>query len=294
MIPFADALRAGPVILMDGAMATELFKRGLAFTDPPERWNLERPEAIRDVHESFLAAGSTCILTNTFQANSIALARHGLENQLEDIVEKAVRIARDAAGSGRYVLASIGPVGVPYDASFLDRIIPALAGVDGILLETFSDSDVMWLVKYGVLPRLGEKQIPVLVSMSFAKSASGVIGSLAGLSAVAVARLASQYGLAGIGLNCGKDMALADATSVVADYRKTTELPVFARPNAGTPAETADGLVYPLQATDFAAWVPEMMRQGVRMIGGCCGSTPATITAMREVIDRWSGAEEVW
>jgi methionine synthase I (cobalamin-dependent) len=294
MTPFSDALCAGPAILMDGGMATELFKKGLAFSDPPERWNLDRPEAVQDVHESFLAAGSTCILTNTFQANPIALARHGLESRVEEIIEKAVQIARNAAGPERYVLASIGPIGVPYNSSFLDRMIPACAGVDGILLETFSDSDAMWLVKYGILPRLGELNIPVLVSMSYLKNGAGIIGSLGGLSAVTVGRLAAQYGVSGIGLNCGKDMALSDATAVVADYRQNTELPVIARPNAGTPTHTPDGLIYPLQANDFAAWVPEMMRAGVRMLGGCCGTTPEIIGAMRAVMERWSGAEEVW
>ncbi len=294
MLPLTDALRSGPVILMDGAMATELYKKGLTFAEPPEKWNLERPEAICEVHESYLAAGATCILTNTFQANPQALARHGLETRLREIVEKAVRLASEARGPQRYVLASIGPGGKPYDHSWLEQIIPALDGVDGILLETFGDIDVFSLVKYGVLPRLSETKIPVFVSMSYARSDDGVLSSLAGQSPLAVARLAAQYGVSALGLNCGKDTSLADASSILAEYRKASDIPVFARPNAGTPTETTSGLEYPLQAADFAAWTPEMIRQGVRLLGGCCGTTPATIAAMREVVDRWCGAEEVW
>src|SRR5262249_46484554 len=111
----------------------------------------------------------------------------------------------------------------------------------------------------------------------------------------AIARLADQYGVSALGMNCGKDMQLADATTVIASYRKTTGLPLFARPNAGTPEQIASGLRYPLQDVDFAAWVSEMMREGgIRMVGGCCGTTPATIAAMHDVLDQWSGAAEVW
>jgi 5-methyltetrahydrofolate--homocysteine methyltransferase len=294
MRPLSDALGGGPVILMDGAMATELFKKGLPFTEPPEKWNLERLAAVREVHEAYLAAGATCLLTNTFQANPIALARHGLESRLPEIVEQAVRLARDARGPDRYVLASIGPGGKPYDHSWLEHILPAFDGVDGILLETFGDVDAFWLVKYGVLPRLGEKQIPVLVSISYTSNGAGVVSSLAGQSPLAVARLAAQYGVSAFGINCGKDTGLGEASAIIAEYRKAGDMPLFARPNAGTPTETPAGLVYPLQPADFAAWTPDMIRQGVRLLGGCCGTTPATIAAMREVMDRWSGAEEVW
>ena len=295
MIPFADALRSGPVLLMDGGMATELFKQGLGFDEPAEAWNLSRPETVRGVHEAYLAAGATCILANTFQANPRALARHGLENRLHEILEAGVRIAREARGLNRYVLASIGPLGVPYDSAFLDRVIPCLDGVDGILLETFGDVDALWLVKYGVLPRLADKNIPVLLSMSYARSELGVIGTLAGQSADAIARMAVQYELSALGLNCGgTEMRLADATTVIREYCQATKLPTFARPNAGTPIQTANGLEFPKLSADFANWVPEVLREGIRMVGGCCGTTPQTIAVMRQVLDRWSGAEEVW
>jgi methionine synthase I (cobalamin-dependent) len=275
-------------------MATELFKKGLPFDQPAEAWNLIRPEAVREVHESYLAAGARCILANTFQANAVALAKHGLKDKLEEILRAGVRLAREARGPDRYVLATIGPLGTAYDNTAFERIISSLDGVDGILLETFSDVDALWLAKYGVLPRLGEKKVPVLLSISYLKNASGTIGSRAGQSADAFASQAAQYGLNALGLNCGKGMGLADATSVIRDYRNATELPLFARPNAGTPQQTPEGLIYSLQPADFAAWVSDVMRLGIRLVGGCCGTTPATIAAMRQVLDRWSGAEEVW
>jgi 5-methyltetrahydrofolate--homocysteine methyltransferase len=169
-----------------------------------------------------------------------------------------------------------------------------LEDVDGILPETFGDADALWLAKYGVPPRLAEKSLPILLSISYARSGSGTIGSLAGQSANAFARQAAHYGLSALGLNCGKDMRLEDATAVIRDYGNATDLPLFARPNAGTPEQTSDTLIYPLQPADFAAWVSEVMRLGIRMMGGCCGTTPATIAAMRVELERWSGAEEVW
>lgn len=293
MIPFPEALRSGPVLLMDGGMATELFKRGLRFEEPPEAWNLDRPDTIREVHEAYLAAGANCILTNTFQANPIALGKHGLENRLEEVVKAAVRIAREAHGPERYVLGSIGPLGKPYDSTGCDRIIAALDGVDGILLETFGDVDAFWLVKYGIRPALAEKNVPLLLSFTYARSESGTIASLGGQSADALARMAPQYGVSALGLNCG-NMSLADATGVIRAYRAATNLPLFAHPNAGTPAVNGNQLDFPLQAVDFAAWVSDVVREGTRMIGGCCGTTPQTIAAMREVLERWSGAEEVF
>jgi methionine synthase I (cobalamin-dependent) len=293
VIPFLQALQGGPVLLLDGGMATELFKRGLAFDKPAESWNLERPDAVREVHESYLAAGANCILTNTFQANPRALAKHGLESQLEAFIKAAVRIAREPSGPERYVLASIGPLGRPYDNTGCDRIVRALDGVDGIMLETFGDIDAFWLVKYGILPALAEKEIPVLLSFTFSRKDRGPIASLAGQSADALARMAPSYGVSALGLNCG-GMSLADAASVIRAYRAATDLPLFAHPNAGTPAVNGNQLDFPLQPADFASWVSDVVREGIRMIGGCCGTTPQTIAAMREVLERWSGAEEVF
>jgi methionine synthase I (cobalamin-dependent) len=293
VIPFSDAIRTGPVLLLDGGMATELFKRGLAFDEQAEKWNLERPDAVREVHEAYLAAGANCILTNTFQANPTALARNELDNRLEELIQAAVRIAREARGPDRYVLGSIGPLGMPYDSTACDRILAALDGVDGIMLETFGDVDAFWLVKYGIPPALAEKKIPVLLSFTFKRSDSGAIASLAGQSADAIARLAPQYGVSALGLNCG-NMLLQDATAVVRAYRAATDLPLFAHPNAGTPTVEGNQLVFPLQAADFASWVSDVVREGIRMVGGCCGTTPKTIAAMHDVLERWSGAEEVF
>ena len=202
-------------------------------------------------------------------------------------MKAAVRIARDARGPERYVLGSIGPLGTPYDKTGCDRIVAALDGVDGIMLETFGDVDAFWLVKYGILPALAEKKLPVLLSFTFKSSDSGTIASLAGQSADALARMAPQYGVSALGLNCGS-MPLEDATSVVRAYRAATDLLLFAHPNAGTPNVNGNRLEFPLQPTDFAAWF-EAVREGDSHGRRLLWNDAANHAAMHDVLERWSG-----
>ena len=110
MADFLQTLRSGPVLLMDGAMGTELQRAGLGEGECGEGWNLTQPERVRAVHRSYILSGALCLLTNTFQSNPLALARHGLADRLEEINHAAVGIARSVCGAGHFVLASIGPV----------------------------------------------------------------------------------------------------------------------------------------------------------------------------------------
>src|SRR5262245_19356851 len=134
-------LESPRVLLMDGAMSTELQKRGWKPGQCAESWNLTRQEVVRGVHRSYRDAGATCILTNTFQAHPLALARHGQEEQLEEIITAGVRLARNVAGSTGVVLGDIGPIhdanGEEFgDLGALDRVVSAFEGVEGLLLET--------------------------------------------------------------------------------------------------------------------------------------------------------------
>lgn len=290
----AERLEAGPLILMDGAMATELFKIGLAPGESSAAWNLSHPDKVRQVHEAYLAAGASCLLTNTFDGNTNNLKRYGLESSAGEILEAGVRLAREAAGPGNYVLASIGPGGDAYHGGWLASMIPHLRGADGILLETFSDIDAFWLVKYVCAPALAEKSIPVLLSITYERTDKGRLTTRGGQSADAIARMAVNYGIAALGVNCGRNMHLEDHAAVVKAYREVCALPIFVRPNAGTPVQDGSGFSYPNTPADFGSWATEMIRLGVRMLGGCCGTGPAHIAAMREVMDRWMRNEEVW
>src|SRR5262245_57518579 len=114
MSRFGEALRRGRVVLMDGAMGTELLRDGLQPGECPELWNLTHPERVLTIHRAYVAAGAECLLTNTFQANPLALRRHGLADRLEEIVRAGVELARSAAGPERFVLADIGPFASPF------------------------------------------------------------------------------------------------------------------------------------------------------------------------------------
>ena len=139
---FLDALRSGRVLLMDGAMGTELQRAGLKPGECGELWNLTHPEKVRAIHQAYVDAGAEVLLTNTFQANPAALARHDLDGQLGMICQVAVDLAREAAGPDRWVLADVGPC--PSEEEFTDDCQPsstriAAAGPDGFLVETCSD-----------------------------------------------------------------------------------------------------------------------------------------------------------
>src|SRR5262245_52012029 len=166
---FLDALNSGRVLLMAGAMGSELQRLGLALPSRPEDWNLERPDVVWAIHQSYVGAGADVLLTNTFQANDVALAERS-PDFLTRTFRSAVRLARDVAGP-RFVLADVGPIVAPGGVEFPEPAdlgdLVALAGeeCDGILLETCSTMRVQHAVE-----RMAQAGLPVLLSLCFRKS----------------------------------------------------------------------------------------------------------------------------
>jgi 5-methyltetrahydrofolate--homocysteine methyltransferase len=289
MSRFLDALRSGRVLLMDGAMGTELQRAGLRPGECGELWNLTHPEKVRAIHQAYVDAGAEVLLTNTFQANPAALQRHNLAGQLGVICQVAVDLAREAAGPDRWVLADVGPFPVE-DPDDYERLAAALAatGADGILVETCSDpSFPVRLLK--AHSRLGLHIPPMLVSLTYLRDRDGRVDNIDGLSPSDLAANVEKYtGIAAIGANCGRDVGVPQIIEVVEAYHRTTHLRVFVRPNAGTPKQVEDRWVYPHSPEYMASWLPEMLKAGVSMIGGCCGTTPAHIAAFRPLVDAWN------
>jgi methionine synthase I (cobalamin-dependent) len=265
---------------MDGAMGSELRRAGLGDNECGELWNLIKSERVEAIHRSYLDAGARCLLTNTFQANPAALARHGLDTRLEEINRAAVEIARSAAGNTAFVLASIGPLPQKWHRPSLRRVVASLQGADGFLLETFSDLDALWAVKYGCLPLVQSDLTPVLLSIAYWRTSEGILTTHGGQTPEVFARLSAQYGVAALGVNCGRDMGTSDVVSVIRRYRQATDLPLFARPNAGTPVFTGGAWRYPLTPEEMVEHLPELVEAGAIMIGGCCGTTPEHIRAL--------------
>ncbi len=270
-----EALNSGRVILMDGAMGTELQRAGLKDGECGELWNLTRPDAVADIHRRFVLAGAQCLVTNTFQANPAALAKHGID-ELEAINREAVLLARSVAGPNRFVLASIGPIWFRSwdDTDNLSRVVRSLEGADGLLFETWSNI----FASRACLPGINPEAIPVVVSFAYHKR------FLHG--PILVPDRIEQSRLTAIGVNCGRDIGMAEMAYLLGSYRQAIGLPLLARPNAGTPKRKDDAWVYPRTPEAMAARLPELIDAGATLIGGCCGTTPAHIAAFRQVIDR--------
>lgn len=284
---FTEALKTGRLLLMDGATGSELIQSGLKPGECFEAWNLLYPERIENLHRAYVQAGAECLLTNTFQANPQALARHGREGELEEINRRAIELARAAAGAQLFVLASIGPMDLSRGTGDLSRVLRSLAEADGWLLETWSQ-DFELALSSALDPAVNPERVPVLVSLTYLCSADepSLLIPPAGMSPSEAARRASAFGIAALGVNCGRDLDLRALKSILKAYRTCTDLPLLVRPNAGTPVETDGHFLYPRSAEEMTRWIPELIAAGAQLIGGCCGTTPAHIASFRKEIDK--------
>jgi 5-methyltetrahydrofolate--homocysteine methyltransferase len=279
MPDFADLLRSRSIILMDGAMGSELRRAGLPADECCELWNLTRPDQVRAVHRAYRAAGAQCLVTNTFQANPDSLARWRLDHELERINQTALDLARSEA-DGVPVLASIGWMNVTANQRGFARVVRSLAGADALLLETWS-GDFEFAVRIALEDDVNTRRLPVLLSLTYTlPTEPGTRPRLiTGQSPAEVAVSATKLGIAALGVNCGREIGIKEMATVLRDYRAVTDLPLLARPNAGTPVQKGGTLIYPRDVEDMATQVGELFEAGVQLIGGCCGTTPAHIAA---------------
>jgi 5-methyltetrahydrofolate--homocysteine methyltransferase len=279
------ALQSGRVLLMDGAMGTELQRAGLRPGECHELWNVTHPDRVAAVHRGYVEAGAECLLTNTFQANPPALARHGLADRLPDLIEAGVALARAAAGPGRFVLADIGPVEHPQRHVTPEMVRP-MREADGLLVETCSDLETVRAVLAACRAEWGTAHPPVLLSLTYLHTPQGELCTFAGLTPEEGARLAEEAGVAALGVNCGREIRVEDCAEIVRRYRAVTGLPLFARPNAGTPVRTEGDFIYPRSAQEMAAGAPQLLVAGAGMVGGCCGTTPEYIRTFVAALQR--------
>jgi 5-methyltetrahydrofolate--homocysteine methyltransferase len=281
---------------MDGAMGTELQRAGLPTGESGELWNLTHPDKVRQVHEAYLAAGADCLLTNTFQSNPTALARHGAADRLEAINEAALGLARSAVGGPRFVIADIGPIAPDpaqaelADPNVLRLVIGTLLTADAVLLETWSDPVAFLAVPAICGPLFEMSGLPTMLSVAYERRPGGRQGlwSRSGHPPEWFALQAKTFQIAALGVNCGRDVSMDDVIEIVRRYRQVTDLPILAKPNAGTPERAGDRWVYPRTPAQMAERLPELLEAGVRLIGGCCGTTPAHIAEFRPIVERWN------
>jgi 5-methyltetrahydrofolate--homocysteine methyltransferase len=284
-------LAAGRVLVGDGAWGTMLLARGLRQGEPPEGLNLTQPEVLEDIASQYVEAGADLITTNTFGGSPARLRQFGLDRQTEAINGAAVEAARRASQGRAYVSASVGPSGhllKPYgDAepgdvgAGFERQVRALAaaGADLICIETMTDlAEAVLAVKAA---RAVAPQLPVMATMTFEATRRGFF-TVMGASVEHAVRGLADAGADIVGSNCGNG---SDAMVAIArEFRALTALPVAIQPNAGLP-EPGDGtLVYPETPEFMAERARMLIDLGVSIIGGCCGTTPAHIRALRLVV----------
>jgi homocysteine S-methyltransferase len=280
MTTLADAIASGPVLL-DGAMGSLLYERGVLHTRSYDELNLSSPELIRTVHRDYVAAGAELVETNTFGANRISLARHGLAEQAATINRAGVELAR-AAGA-KFVGGAVGPTGVKFGiataterrlarfalAEQIDTLV--LAGVDAIILETFSS--ILEMEEALHVAKERGPRVPVFAMMMF----DGNGRSDGGLGPAEIADRLIAAGADVVGGNCG--IGPAELYQVV-----TTMIgrgrPVIAQPNAGLPASVDGRTLYVANPEHFGVFARRMLKSGVRLVGGCCGTTPEHTRAM--------------
>ncbi len=281
--------------LADGGMGTLLMVRGLKGGSCGELWSVERPEEVKAVHKEYIDAGSEMIFTNTFGGSSISLEKYGLAERAAELNRAAAQLARQVLeGTSVLLFGDIGPSGgmlEPYGTftpeqffqSFCEQA-DALAegGVDAFIVETMTSPDELEIAVRAAR-RTGKA---VIGSYAFEKVKDGVFRTMMGTTVQEAVQRAVEAGVQVVGSNCGTSLSLDDYLELARQLVAAAgDVPVILEPNAGTPDNVDGKIVYPATPQDMAELVPKLVDVGVRIIGGCCGTTPAHLRAMRQALD---------
>jgi 5-methyltetrahydrofolate--homocysteine methyltransferase len=280
-------LARGPTIT-DGAWGTELQARGLPSGDLPDLWNLTHPDRVADVARAYVEAGSQIILTNTFGANRLRLAGHSLEGRVTEINREGVQLSRQAAEGRAFVFASMGPCGkmlmtgetnLDELRSVFEEQAAALAdgGADAIVIETMSDLDEA----RAAVAAARTTRLPVVACMVF-DAGKEKDRTMMGATPEQVACGLKEAGADVIGANCG--VSIDRFVPVCQRLRAATDQPVWIKANAGLPSVENGKVLYRTTPTEFAAHVPALLTAGASFVGGCCGTNPDFIRAIKQRI----------
>jgi len=282
-------LQSGSIIVADGAMGTMLQAAGLPTGTSPEGWLLENPDPVRDVHRAYVEAGADLILTCTFGGTRTRLERAGLAERVAVVNRWAVEIAREAAGSRVYVAGDIGPLGeflVPLGKITYEQAVEifaeqatalAEAGVDVLYVETMSDLNEVRAAVEGA-QQVGSG-VPIFATLSFDTHGRTNMGVRPEQAVKALLAL----GVAACGANCGATLEMTEE-AVAKMHETAPQAPLIVKPNAGKPRMVGREEVYDATPEDMAECACRFVALGARVVGGCCGSTPAHITAIAQAV----------
>jgi 5-methyltetrahydrofolate--homocysteine methyltransferase len=287
-----ERIRNGEVLVADGAIGTMLMGRGLKPGEPPEFFNLTRIEVLEEIARLYLDAGADIIQTNTFGASPLKLSLYLLADKTEEINRNAVLAVRMVVKDNAYISASCGPSGKilkPYGDNepgevykSFERQMGALikAGVDIICVETMIDLNEAILAVRAA--KTLSPSIPVIATMTFDLIPKGFY-TVMGVSVKDAAVELEKAGADIIGSNCGN--GIENMIKIAREFRQHSRRPIIIQSNAGIPETRGEETVYPETPEFMAEQAKELLTIGVSIIGGCCGTTPEHIRALRKVVD---------
>src|SRR5215475_12693222 len=285
---FLARLKQAPV-LCDGAMGTLLYAKGIFINRCYDELNLSEPDLIRGIHHDYLQAGAEVIETNTFGGNAFRLARHGLADKVREINYAGAKLGKEAAKSfGAWVAGSVGPLGIRIEPlgktsfeearnAFREQIAALLeGGVDLLILETFGYVDELDQAVRAA--RELDPSIPIIAQVTVDEDSNCLDGSTPEVFAPRI----EQWGVDVLGCNCSVGpVAMLDAMERV---RAATSLPLSAQPNAGIPRSVEGRNIYLCSPEYMASYARKFVAAGVRLVGGCCGTTPEHVRVMKSAL----------
>jgi 5-methyltetrahydrofolate--homocysteine methyltransferase len=286
-----DALD-GRTLLADGAIGTELQRRGLEPGACAESWNAGRPDQVAAVHRAYVEAGARLLTTNSFRGTRFALAGFGLADQTVELNRRAAELAKAAAGERAWVLGSMGPFGgflEPLGETSVEQLYSwffeqaaALleGGADGIVVETMAAREE---VETAIRAARSAGASVVAAAMTFEKGREGH-RTIMGVNPGDAARIMVDAGADIVGTNCGTGLIIRDYVQIVAQFCEAVGVPILVRPNAGAPQVAGDRVYYTQSPEAMASEISALISAGARIIGGCCGTTPDHIRAFAQVL----------
>ena len=287
-----DIVTTGRVLVSDGAWGTFLQRKGLQPGDCPELWCIERPEDVSEIARAYIEAGADLVETNSFGGTRIKLGDYGLADRAAEINEAAARISREAAGPDRRVMASMGPTGrmlltgdvteeALYDAFAEQAVALHRGGADALCIETMTAIDEAVIA---VRAARASTTAEVICTFTFDRTASGEYRTLMGHAPVEAGQAVLEAGAHVIGTNCGNGMT--GMTGIARELHTAFPgVPILVQANAGLPRLVEGVNTWPEGPAEMAGQVAGLVEAGAGIVGGCCGTTPDHIRAIRKAVD---------